>query len=191
MKKKPRKLTLSQALKQVIEQSGLSLLKISKGSGIEFASLSRFMSGERSLRLDKADELASFLGIVPKFTFTTKTRCAMSTFNGVEFVSDVFESYTITLRYSPGETKKMTEVIEFSNSVPPPDFFACKRDGCDGYLDLNEAILDSLPDEMAAGERIERTLFPMCINLDSVKNRCYKLHKVEFVGRVRDNWQSE
>ena len=60
MKKKPPQSPLTDALKKAVIDSGLPLLQISKGSGVEYASLFRFMSGERSLRLDKADKIAVY-----------------------------------------------------------------------------------------------------------------------------------
>ena len=60
MSKRQTKSPLTDALKQAVTDSGLPLLQVSKGSGIAYASLVRFMSGERSLRLDKADKLAVF-----------------------------------------------------------------------------------------------------------------------------------
>lgn len=64
MPKKPSKSPLTDALKKAVTDSGLPLLQVSKGSGIAYASLVRFMSGDRSLRLDKADKLAIYFGLV-------------------------------------------------------------------------------------------------------------------------------
>ena len=63
MRKKPNKSPLTDALKKAVTDSGLPLLQVSKGSGIAYASLVRFMSGERSLRLDKADKLAAYFDL--------------------------------------------------------------------------------------------------------------------------------
>jgi transcriptional regulator with XRE-family HTH domain len=57
------KLTLTDALKAAIEQSGVSRYRIAKETGILKTSLSRFIHGETSLRLDKADVLAAYLGL--------------------------------------------------------------------------------------------------------------------------------
>lgn len=50
-------------LKAAIEESGLTRYKIAQDTGIEQASLCRFVQGETSLRLDKADALAEYLGL--------------------------------------------------------------------------------------------------------------------------------
>ncbi len=61
-KSKPR-LTMTDVLKQAIQESGLTLYRIAKETGIVGTSLLRFMQGETSLRLDKADVLAEYLGL--------------------------------------------------------------------------------------------------------------------------------
>lgn len=66
-KTKPRP-TLTEALKAAIEQSGLTRYRIAKDTGITEASLCRFMQGETSLRLDKADLLVTYLGLELKPT---------------------------------------------------------------------------------------------------------------------------
>jgi transcriptional regulator with XRE-family HTH domain len=58
-----RKLTMTDMLKSAIEQSGLTRYRISKETGIDEAALMRFMRGETSLRLDRADVLAEYLGL--------------------------------------------------------------------------------------------------------------------------------
>ena len=55
--------TITEALKQSVRQSGESLYAISKATGLNHDSLSRFMRGRQSLRLDLADRLAEYLGI--------------------------------------------------------------------------------------------------------------------------------
>jgi transcriptional regulator with XRE-family HTH domain len=55
--------TLTESLKAAIEQSGLTRYRIADDTGITGASLCRFMQGETSLRLDKADVLAEYLGL--------------------------------------------------------------------------------------------------------------------------------
>lgn len=55
--------TITDALKAAIKESGQSRYEISKATGILQTSLSRFVRGETSLRLDKADKLAQYLGL--------------------------------------------------------------------------------------------------------------------------------
>ncbi len=57
---------LSDALKKAILESGEPLLRIQEKTGVQRASLSRFLRGERSLRLDLADKLAAYFGITVK-----------------------------------------------------------------------------------------------------------------------------
>ena len=54
---------MTDVLKIAIEESGLTLYRIAKDTGIVGTSLLRFMQGETSLRLDKADVLADYLGL--------------------------------------------------------------------------------------------------------------------------------
>jgi plasmid maintenance system antidote protein VapI len=48
------------ALKEAIRGSGLSLTHIEADTGVQRASLSRFLAGRRTLRLDMADRLAVY-----------------------------------------------------------------------------------------------------------------------------------
>jgi hypothetical protein len=52
--------TMSDTLRTAIARSGLSLLKLQHETGVHRGSLSRFIRGERSLRLDVADKLAAY-----------------------------------------------------------------------------------------------------------------------------------
>jgi transcriptional regulator with XRE-family HTH domain len=54
---------MTDVLKAAIEQSGLTRYRIAKDTGIDEAALMRFVRGETSLRLDRADVLAEFLGL--------------------------------------------------------------------------------------------------------------------------------
>ena len=52
---------MTEVLKAAIDESGISRYRIAQDTGILETSLSRFMRGETSLRLDKADVLAQYL----------------------------------------------------------------------------------------------------------------------------------
>ena len=54
------KKTMTVELKRAVRASGLPLNRIAVQSGVQVAALRRFMAGEQSLRLDKADLLASY-----------------------------------------------------------------------------------------------------------------------------------
>jgi len=54
---------LTDALKRAIAKSGLTLYRIACNTGVQKPSLIRFMRGETSLRLDKADLLADYFGL--------------------------------------------------------------------------------------------------------------------------------
>jgi hypothetical protein len=63
MTKSKRKDTLTDVLRAAMRDSGLSAYRISKDTGLVVTSIIRFMEGETSLRLDKADVLAEYLGL--------------------------------------------------------------------------------------------------------------------------------
>lgn len=52
--------TMTDTLRRAILDSGLPLLRIAQDTGVQRASISRFIRGERSLRLDLADKLAAY-----------------------------------------------------------------------------------------------------------------------------------
>lgn len=54
---------MATALRQAILESGLPLLRIANETGVQRASLSRFLRGKNSLRLDMADKLAAYFGL--------------------------------------------------------------------------------------------------------------------------------
>ena len=51
---------ISERLRRTIVESGIPLLRIEKDTGVQRASLSRFVNGKQSLRLDVADKLALY-----------------------------------------------------------------------------------------------------------------------------------
>jgi plasmid maintenance system antidote protein VapI len=55
--------SMTEVIRQAVLESGLPLLRIAEVAGVERASLSRFMAGKRSLRLDLADRLAAYFGL--------------------------------------------------------------------------------------------------------------------------------
>jgi transcriptional regulator with XRE-family HTH domain len=59
----PRVPKLSDQLRAAINASELSRYRIGKELGIDEATLSRFMSGERGLRMSVLDKLSVFLGV--------------------------------------------------------------------------------------------------------------------------------
>ena len=63
MRKKKAKPTMSDVLRDAIQESGLSAYRISKDTGLVVSSIIRFVDGETSLRLDKADVLAEYFGL--------------------------------------------------------------------------------------------------------------------------------
>jgi plasmid maintenance system antidote protein VapI len=54
---------MTEALRRAIAGCGLSHNAIAKATGVQRASIDRFMNGERTFRLDKADKLAAFFGL--------------------------------------------------------------------------------------------------------------------------------
>jgi plasmid maintenance system antidote protein VapI len=55
--------TMTDVLRTAIVQSGLSQYRITQDTGVNANSLSRFMRGQTSLRLDVADVLAEYFGL--------------------------------------------------------------------------------------------------------------------------------
>jgi plasmid maintenance system antidote protein VapI len=55
--------SISAALRRAIRNSGLPLLTIANETQVQRASLSRFVRGKNSLRLDIADKLAAYFGL--------------------------------------------------------------------------------------------------------------------------------
>ena len=56
-------MTLQDQFRQAIEDSGLSLYRIAKDSGIAYQVLHRFARGERDLTLATATRLADYFGM--------------------------------------------------------------------------------------------------------------------------------
>ena len=54
---------LSEPLRRAIVESGIPYLQLQEQTGIERSSISRFVTGKRSLRLDLADKLAAYFGL--------------------------------------------------------------------------------------------------------------------------------
>jgi transcriptional regulator with XRE-family HTH domain len=55
--------SIADELRRAIERSGKSRYRIAQESGVAEAVLSRFVHGERDLRLDTADKLCAALGL--------------------------------------------------------------------------------------------------------------------------------
>ena len=55
---------LSGALKDAIEESGAYLLTLEQETGVQRASISRFLRGSQTLRLDVAERLMKHFGLV-------------------------------------------------------------------------------------------------------------------------------
>lgn len=63
MAKSKPSLTVSEAIRAAVQASELSMRQIAEQSGVDHAVISRFMSGDRDLRLASADKLVTALGI--------------------------------------------------------------------------------------------------------------------------------
>ena len=60
-KKRTKRPTMSEQIRQAIRECGDSRYEIAKQTGLSQAALSRFMSGERGLPMKTLDRLAKFL----------------------------------------------------------------------------------------------------------------------------------
>jgi plasmid maintenance system antidote protein VapI len=56
--------SLTEALKDAIEESGTYLLTLEQETGVQRASISRFLRGSQTLRLDIAERLMKHFGLV-------------------------------------------------------------------------------------------------------------------------------
>ncbi len=63
MPRKKKPIRMSDVLRTAIAESGHTRYRIALETGVPQTSLMRFMRGETSLRLDKADAVAEFLGL--------------------------------------------------------------------------------------------------------------------------------
>ena len=64
MSKQRSKAPITDLLRRTIAESGIPLLRLSNDADVARASLIRFVRGDSSLRLDVADKLAAYLGLV-------------------------------------------------------------------------------------------------------------------------------
>ncbi len=55
--------TMSETLRNAIAKSGIAHIALERATGVKRGSIMRFVRGERSLRLDKADALAQYFGL--------------------------------------------------------------------------------------------------------------------------------
>ena len=55
---------MSAVLRRAILESGKALIAIERETGVQRMSISRFLRGDTSLRLDKAEKLAACFGLV-------------------------------------------------------------------------------------------------------------------------------
>ena len=67
MARTKKRQTMTELLKEALARCG-SLRAVERATGVKNQTLSRFLAGKQSLRLDKADALAEHLGIVCKLT---------------------------------------------------------------------------------------------------------------------------
>ena len=63
MSRKKTKAPMSDLLRKTIAESGIPYLVLERETGVVRTSIMRFVRGETSLRLDKADVLAEYFGL--------------------------------------------------------------------------------------------------------------------------------
>ena len=54
---------ITSLLRQTIAESGIPYLALERATGVQRASIQRFVDGRQSLRLDMADRLAAYFGL--------------------------------------------------------------------------------------------------------------------------------
>ncbi len=57
------KTPIADVLRRTVVKSGMTYLALERETGVARASIMRFVTGERTLRLDMADRLAAFFGL--------------------------------------------------------------------------------------------------------------------------------
>ncbi|TWT40947.1 helix-turn-helix protein [Phycisphaerae bacterium RAS1] len=67
-------MTMTETIKRAFRKSGLTLYGAAAAAGIKRPSLSRFIRGKQSLRLDCADKLVAILGLELRPTRRTAGR---------------------------------------------------------------------------------------------------------------------
>ena len=63
MPKHNRRSPITDLLRKTVANSKVPLLSLQEATGVKRASIMRFLRGEQSLRLDKADALADYFGL--------------------------------------------------------------------------------------------------------------------------------
>ena len=63
MRKKETEAPISDLLRRTIAERGVPYLTLERETGVVRTSIMRFVRGETSLRLDKADALAAYFGL--------------------------------------------------------------------------------------------------------------------------------
>lgn len=66
--------TMTDVLRRAIVESGTPYLTLAQATGVQRASIMRFATGQRSLRLDMADRLAEHFGLTLQPIKPTKRR---------------------------------------------------------------------------------------------------------------------
>jgi transcriptional regulator with XRE-family HTH domain len=61
--KKGGKLTVSATLRRAIRDSGQTLYRVAKDSGVPYATLHRFMNGKTEVSMASLDKLCAYLGL--------------------------------------------------------------------------------------------------------------------------------
>ena len=56
-------MSIADAIREAAESSGKSWYEIAKKSGVNYAAIHRFLSGESDIRLSTADKLAEYFGM--------------------------------------------------------------------------------------------------------------------------------
>lgn len=56
--------SMTDVLRRTIAESGLSYKSLSRETGVARASIQRFVDGRQSIRLDMADRLAAYFGLL-------------------------------------------------------------------------------------------------------------------------------
>jgi plasmid maintenance system antidote protein VapI len=66
--------TMSEVIRRAIVEGGATYAELERATGLKRASIMRFVTGQRSLRLDLADRLAEHFGLTLQASKPTRRR---------------------------------------------------------------------------------------------------------------------
>jgi hypothetical protein len=174
--------SISDSLRHAIVASRLSHVALEQATGVDRASISRFVARERSLRLDKADRLAAFLAL----SIRGETMTAILTPN-VFVYSAASEAARLHYRQTMQSGLKLAQVVGFIEEAE--DIYALREAYPDGTVFLWGGRAGG-PDEgywqqMTAGD------LALCYRERRIVSYSFLVTKVKSAALGRFAWPDE